>query len=266
MKPTKQLLDLKLLMEKGNVKHFVEYLKTHYASLTKDHLLQLYKESIEVQKSDITLILIYIHGIDKNILSESVNYNINYFFNKENHQEICDILSNAFRDNHHIFSQISKQILAIEYLLNVNSIDTKFIDGNTYLHKAIIANNFDFVEILLLRGADINIKNDDGMTGLELAEHHQCHDIIYIIQRYKTLEDARKEKLEQERREKEVVAKQEDIPLSSHEAAPNNMRQGAAVASDGRISLGLSRKKVSWVDQVQQIRTDQPAAAGRRSM
>ncbi len=42
--------------------------------------------------------------------------------------------------------------------------------GNTPLHRAILTENWELADILLQKGADINIENDDGFTPINVAQ------------------------------------------------------------------------------------------------
>ena len=42
-------------------------------------------------------------------------------------------------------------------------------DGNTLLHKAVYKNNYSAVKFLIMKGIDLSIKNNQGVTALEIA-------------------------------------------------------------------------------------------------
>ena len=70
----------------------------------------------------------------------------------------------------------------IEYGANVNSIDA---NGNTPLHHAVNFNRKDCVRLLLLQtDIDLNKKNNEGKTAMDVAKKE---DLILLI---KTIQDA----------------------------------------------------------------------------
>lgn len=74
--------------------------------------------------------------------------------------------------------------LLLEYKANVNIQDDE--TNNTPLHLAIINKNKDLVR-LLVPTTDLNIKNKDGLTILELAIKIKNKDIIKIVKEYTAL-------------------------------------------------------------------------------
>jgi len=81
---------------------------------------------------------------------------------------------------HHITDALD---LLLMFQADVNVTDK---DKETPLMKAIQATNYDAVELLLARGADLNIKNNQGKTALDIAKHNmnKCQPIIDLLQMY----------------------------------------------------------------------------------
>ncbi len=53
--------------------------------------------------------------------------------------------------------------------------------GNTPLHRAVINENWEMIDILLQRGADINVENDDGFTLINVANSAKA--VQYLLER-----------------------------------------------------------------------------------
>ena len=60
-------------------------------------------------------------------------------------------------------------------------IDVRDIDGNTPFHEAAKSENLKMVQLLIERGASINIKNRKGKTPLDLAKDGGNSDIYAFI-------------------------------------------------------------------------------------
>ena len=93
------------------------------------------------------------------------NYDAN--FNKPGasvKSENMDALSEAFKavDKNNIYDLIN---LLDGYPI-IQLVDC---DGNTLLHKAVYKNNYSAVKFLIMKGIDLSIKNNQGVTALEIA-------------------------------------------------------------------------------------------------
>ena len=93
------------------------------------------------------------------------NYDAN--FNKPGasvKNENMDALSEAFKavDKNNIYDLIN---LLDGYPI-IQLVDC---DGNTLLHKAVYKNNYSAVKFLIMKGIDLSIKNNQGVTALEIA-------------------------------------------------------------------------------------------------
>jgi hypothetical protein len=93
------------------------------------------------------------------------NYDAN--FNKPGasvKSENMDALSEAFKavDKNNIYDLIN---LLDDYPI-IQLVDC---DGNTLLHKAVYKNNYSAVKFLIMKGIDLSIKNNQGVTALEIA-------------------------------------------------------------------------------------------------
>ena len=93
------------------------------------------------------------------------NYDAN--FNKPGasvKSENMDALTEAFKaiDKNNIYDLIN---LLDGYPI-IQLVDC---DGNTLLHKAVYKNNYSAVKFLIMKGIDLSIKNNQGVTALEIA-------------------------------------------------------------------------------------------------
>lgn len=77
---------------------------------------------------------------------------------------------------HHLahFSKTSKKVKEIAEVLLSNGALVNAVDllGETPLHKAVKSKNTPLVQILLARGADQSVKNNEGKTAIELCKWH----------------------------------------------------------------------------------------------
>ncbi len=55
------------------------------------------------------------------------------------------------------------------------------VEGNTLLHKAVMEKNEKMIRALIENKADLNAKNNDGKTALDLAFEHRYIDIINLL-------------------------------------------------------------------------------------
>jgi len=71
----------------------------------------------------------------------------------------------------------------INLIITSPSLDLSYkdIEGNTYIHLAVIYNNISLIESLIKKGIDINRKNNDGNTSLHLAYLYNRSKIISIL-------------------------------------------------------------------------------------
>jgi ankyrin repeat protein len=71
----------------------------------------------------------------------------------------------------------------INLIMTSPSLDLSYkdIEGNTYIHLAVIYNNISLIESLIKKGIDINRKNNDGNTSLHLAYLYNRSKIINIL-------------------------------------------------------------------------------------
>ena len=58
------------------------------------------------------------------------------------------------------------------------------VGGHTALMYAVIIGRFRFVKLLLKYGCDTKLKNNQGLTALDLARQFDQHDIVEILQNY----------------------------------------------------------------------------------
>ena len=105
------------------------------------------------------------------------NYDAN--FNKPGasvKSENMDALSEAFKavDKNNIYDLIN---LLDGYPI-IQLVDC---DGNTLLHKAVYKNNYSAVKFLIMKGIDLSIKNNQGVTALEIAVLQNRPEIETIL-------------------------------------------------------------------------------------
>lgn len=105
------------------------------------------------------------------------NYDAN--FNKPGasvKNENMDALSEAFKavDKNNIYDLIN---LLDGYPI-IQLVDC---DGNTLLHKAVYKNNYSAVKFLIMKGIDLSIKNNQGVTALEIAISQNMPEIETLL-------------------------------------------------------------------------------------
>ena len=66
--------------------------------------------------------------------------------------------------------------------ININKKRKK--NGYTALHYAAFEEHLDIVEVLLDHGTDINIKNKDGETPLDLARKANCKTVVSVLEKH----------------------------------------------------------------------------------
>lgn len=72
----------------------------------------------------------------------------------------------------------------IEELLDkgaIDMIDWQEINGNTALHQAVRYNKKALVKLFVQRGANTDLKNDDGKTALDIAKENRKPDLVDIL-------------------------------------------------------------------------------------
>ena len=77
--------------------------------------------------------------------------------------------------------QIDKAKGKFQLTSDINEIDE---DGNTVLHLASMINDEDLVTYFLIKGADQNLKNNDGLTPLHVAIEHNSFDAARVLANY----------------------------------------------------------------------------------
>ena len=66
-----------------------------------------------------------------------------------------------------------QSVTAEELSINPSSINTTFVNGETYLHKAVSCQRWDLLEQLVGIGSDVNLSDDDGWTPLARSLLHE---------------------------------------------------------------------------------------------
>lgn len=76
----------------------------------------------------------------------------------------------------------------IRKLLDMNHAQIKMQDkkGNTALHVAVEAHHIKVVKLLLLHGASIDVRNEDGENPLDVAKRKKYEKLIIILEKYAT--------------------------------------------------------------------------------
>ena len=70
----------------------------------------------------------------------------------------------------------------IELLIKSKLFNLDILENNeTLLHKAVLLNNFNLVQILVKNNASPNVKDFDGHTALHLAAIHGYEDIFHFL-------------------------------------------------------------------------------------
>lgn len=64
-----------------------------------------------------------------------------------------------------------------------------YISGLRPLHYAVWQNYLEAVQFLLVRGSDVNAKDDCGYTALHLSAEHGYTDIMKILLEYQVITD-----------------------------------------------------------------------------
>ncbi|XP_029383073.1 ankyrin repeat domain-containing protein 22 [Echeneis naucrates] len=75
---------------------------------------------------------------------------------------------------------ISVMTAVLSSRINVNAVDYK---GNTALHYTCLRKSYHLVRLLLDRSADVNIKNNDGETPLDIATRLKFNKIVRMLQK-----------------------------------------------------------------------------------
>jgi ankyrin repeat protein len=78
----------------------------------------------------------------------------------------------------------SGNTMLIQWLLNTRQIDinAKNQSGETALHRATRQNNREVIELLARNGADLTIKNNEGLRASEIAANMGYHDLVpYLL-------------------------------------------------------------------------------------
>jgi ankyrin repeat protein len=78
------------------------------------------------------------------------------------------------------YKEVVEVLLAAKAKVNVRD----YIFGNTELHWAALWGCSDAAELLLQSGLDVNAKNRDGQTPLDLAEDSNKGDVVSILRRH----------------------------------------------------------------------------------
>lgn len=63
-------------------------------------------------------------------------------------------------------------------------VDEQNESRNTVMHYAILANDADVVEFLLLRGASVDLKNSNGLTSYDVAQRVNAPEINRLLRFY----------------------------------------------------------------------------------
>lgn len=71
-------------------------------------------------------------------------------------------------------------------------------NGQTFLHKAVSANNIEIVKKLLLKGLSIETEDDEGNTPLNLAENIGNSELIELLKNHKEIDKAKNSHAEPE--------------------------------------------------------------------
>ncbi|MBI3441679.1 MAG: ankyrin repeat domain-containing protein [Proteobacteria bacterium] len=81
-----------------------------------------------------------------------------------------------------------QQISRVREMLEEDFIDPNFPDysDTTPLHEAVRKNNLPLVRLLVVAGANVNCRTDDGMTPLELAEAREVNQSIIKLLKQKS--------------------------------------------------------------------------------
>lgn len=94
------------------------------------------------------------------------------------------------------------------HIPSTSYIDRRSLSGNTALHIAVYQNDIEMCKILLSADADINTRNDDGVTPLQMAKelnnteivsvlvNNLCYSFDMLISKYFTQEFIQKHHLE----------------------------------------------------------------------
>ena len=97
----------------------------------------------------------------------------------------------------------------INLIITSPSLDLSYkdIEGNTYIHLAVIYNNISLIESLIKKGIDINRKNNDGNTSLHLAYLYNRSKIINLLIENKADKNSKnkKNKTPEEMRNKHAI-------------------------------------------------------------
>lgn len=72
-------------------------------------------------------------------------------------------------------------MVLIEAGANINAQDASFGDMNTPLHKALLQNHYHLVEMLTSKGADLHIRNAEGLTAADLMLQNSRYQHIYCV-------------------------------------------------------------------------------------
>lgn len=90
----------------------------------------------------------------------------------------------SFRDENdltalHISAEKASRIFNTIYLLQDGRVDVNAVDkcGNTPLHTAAAAGNAYGVQFLMMKGADVNCRGENGNTPLDMARKHAHHEV-----------------------------------------------------------------------------------------
>lgn len=95
------------------------------------------------------------------------------FFATQTKASVSDLIENVKQNN----------LPEVINLLNSEDVNAKNEQGNTALHYAVAMDNAQMAEVLLAKGADMNIANEKGWTPLLIAQKKEVPNVIPVLQK-----------------------------------------------------------------------------------